>query len=66
MKTHVVWKDIFGDFHMTTKENHLKMISNAREKWDFNKSQGFESVDDVFEYVEEFFPITRENIEIVD
>ena len=64
MITHIITQDILGDFHMTTKENAEAFVSDARKQWDFTKANGFKTEEDVLQYVETFFHIKRENVEL--
>mgnify|MGYP007069857280 FL=1 len=50
---------------LMTRENYTAYIRNAREMWTFEGCNGFESTDDVLAYVEQYFKVSRENIEIV-
>lgn len=57
-------KDI-KKWSLMTKENYTARISNARDKWVFEGYNGFESTLDVLAYVETYFKISRNDIEII-
>lgn len=50
---------------LMTRENYTAYIRNAREKWTFEGHNGFESTEDVLAYVEKYFKISRNDIEII-
>lgn len=50
---------------LMTRENYTARIRNARDMWTFDGYNGFESTEDVLAYVEEYFKISRNDIEII-
>lgn len=62
---YILHKNIFNDFIFTDKENYNARIQNAELIHTFQKCEGFETEEDVIEYVIKYFKIKRENIEIV-
>lgn len=60
----VACKDI-KQWVLTTKENYTARISNARDKWIFEGYNGFKSTEDVLAYVETYFKISCNDIEII-
>lgn len=43
------------DFEVMTKENFNKRISNGFNVWKFEKSNGFNNVEDVKNYLQNYF-----------
>jgi len=67
MKKFVLVQDSCGNFRMTTRENYDRMISDAREWWHFYKHEGFKTIEDVYEYIDERFGgVTRYDIEFIN
>ena len=50
---------------LMTRENYTAYIRNARDMWTFEGHNGFESTEDVLAYVEKYFKISRNDIEII-
>lgn len=50
---------------LMTKENYTARINNARDKWVFEGYNGFKSTEDVLAYVEKYFKININDIEII-
>lgn len=50
---------------LMTRENYTAYIRNARDMWTFDGCNGFKSTEDVLAYVEKFFKINRNEIEII-
>jgi hypothetical protein len=50
----IVWKTEW-DWKATTEENYNRYIQNAREIKTFNKRDGFESAEDVADYLKKWF-----------
>ena len=50
---------------LMTRENYTARIRNARDMWTFEGHNGFESTEDVLAYVEEYFKISRNDIETI-
>lgn len=67
MKKFVLKQDTCGNFRMTTRENYERRIENAREWWHFYKHEGFKTVEDVFEYIDNYFGgVTRNDVEFIN
>ena len=65
MKKYVLTKDGVGDFRLTTRENHEAAVTDERKCWDFKKSAGFVTLEMVLVYIERYFKIGREEIEVI-
>jgi len=63
MKKYVLVCGTYG-FTLHKSENYKARISDARDCWKFEKCNGFESTEDVLEYVEQYFKINRNEIEV--
>jgi hypothetical protein len=51
---------------LMTKEHYDAYISDARNQWTFKAHNGFESTEDVLSYIEQFFKLNRNDIEIIN
>ena len=56
----------FNGWKGTTEQNYNSRIQNAFKINDFKKSNGFYTVLDVVNFVNQFFKIDRENIIVID
>ena len=65
MKKYVLLCEFCGDYSMTTSENYHAMVSDARKVWHFYRKDGFLSVNDVLDYVVEYFKIDEQEIEVI-
>lgn len=63
MKKYILVDVAYG-FKLWTRENYEAYITNARGCWEFTKHNGFNTADDVLEYVEKYFKISRNDIEV--
>lgn len=50
---------------LMTWENYTARIRDGRKLWTFDGANGFESTEDVLAYVEQYFKINRNDIEVV-
>ncbi len=50
----------------TTKENHERMIKNAREIHRFSKAEGFQCTTDVLQYITKHFGIHLDRITCIN
>lgn len=50
----IIWKTEW-DWKATTEENYNRYIQNAREIKTFSKRDGFESAEDVVDYLKKWF-----------
>lgn len=66
MKKYILRTAFFSDFEFTTRENYEAYIGDARASRRFYKRDGFNTFEDVLEYIERCFGISRDDIEIID
>lgn len=65
MKKYILKAGFYSDFEFTTIENHKAQISDARAVHKFNRRDGFNTFDDVLRYIEKWFNISLDEIQIV-
>lgn len=50
---------------LMTRENYTSMVRDARKVWRFDGCNGFSSTNDVLSYINRYFGIASNNIELV-
>lgn len=64
METYLLKQNTIGNFILSEEAHERAFIQDARNEWTFEKSSGFETVEDVLTYVEEYFKLSRAQIKV--
>lgn len=66
MKKYVLCvSEYFKEWTLMTRENYTAYIRDERDMWTFKGCNGFDSTEDVLAYVEKYFKISCNDIEII-
>lgn len=66
MKKYILKTAFYSDFEFMSRENYEAYISDARAVRKFYKRDGFNTFEDVLEYIEKYFGVSRDDVEIID
>lgn len=64
MKKYILKTAFFSDFEFMTRRNYEARIADARAIRKFNKRDGFNTFEDVLEWLESF-GVSRDEVEII-